>query len=131
MLDSSGLDEAWVEADLYSTVTTAQILSGKHHNRALDAHQITLQVLFDLWIDEFFKVNPTLREGLAAAIQDVQQVCHSNHGIGPAHAKLIETMEKLKLMTHLAEYDQQNEKYPMYKWARMYMEQVFNLLQLL
>jgi hypothetical protein len=32
-LESSGLDEAWIEAGLYSSVTVAQILNGKHHNR--------------------------------------------------------------------------------------------------
>ena len=67
MADISGLDEAWAEAELYIIVTTAQILNSKHHNRALDAHQITLQVLFDIWMDAFFKVNLTLQEELAAA----------------------------------------------------------------
>ena len=31
-VDSSSLDGAWIEADLYSSVTVAQILNGKHHN---------------------------------------------------------------------------------------------------
>ena len=35
MLESSGLDEAGM-AGLYSSVTTIQILTGKHHNRALE-----------------------------------------------------------------------------------------------
>ena len=59
-VESSGLDMAWIEAGLYSSITVVQILYGKHHNRALDAHQISLQALFDLWIEAFFKENPTL-----------------------------------------------------------------------
>ena len=47
-IEGSGLDEAWQEADLYSHVTVAQIINGNHHNRAMQAHQITLQALFDL-----------------------------------------------------------------------------------
>ena len=51
-IESSGLDMAWIEAGLYSSVTVA---NGKHHNRTLDAHQTSLQVLFDLWIEAFLK----------------------------------------------------------------------------
>ena len=71
-LESSGLDEAWIEAGLYSSVTVLQILNGQHHNRALDAHQITLQVLFDLWIEAFCEQHPVLLNKLTSAIEDMR-----------------------------------------------------------
>ena len=36
---------AWTKFGLYSSVTVVQILNGKHYSHALDAHQISLQVL--------------------------------------------------------------------------------------
>ena len=44
-IEGTGLDEAWQEADLYSTATVSQIIHGNHYNRAIEAHQITLQKL--------------------------------------------------------------------------------------
>jgi len=64
MLESSGLGEALVEAGLYSSVTPAQVFNGNHHLIALYAHQISMQVLFDLWIEAFYKHNPVLHKRL-------------------------------------------------------------------
>jgi len=49
-VEGSGIDEAWQEADLYGSVTVTQIINGNNHNRSVQAHQLTLQVLFDLWL---------------------------------------------------------------------------------
>lgn len=84
-LESSGLDESWIEAGLYSSVTTAQILEGSHHSRALAAHQISLQVLFDLWINMFFEQNPDLCTEMTVAIQKVQTVRQTNDGVDQSH----------------------------------------------
>ena len=59
-LDSSGLDEVWIETGLYSSITVVQFLNGNHHNRALDHHQVSSKVLFDLWMYAFFEQNPDL-----------------------------------------------------------------------
>ena len=58
MLEGSGLDTAWVEADIYSNVTAIQILNGKHYKRAIECHIITLEALSDLWWDAFFERYP-------------------------------------------------------------------------
>ena len=54
-IEGSGLDQAWQEADLYSSITVTQIINGNHHNRAVKAHQVTLQTLFDLRIEAFLE----------------------------------------------------------------------------
>ena len=74
-VESSGLDVAWIEAGLYSSITVIQILNGKHHNRALDAHQISLQALFDLWIEAFFKKTPTLYQKLISLTEVAREAC--------------------------------------------------------
>ena len=53
--EGSGLDTAWVEADLHSSVTVLQIMNDKHYKRANECHMITLQALHDLWLEAFFK----------------------------------------------------------------------------
>lgn len=128
-LESSGLDEAWIEAGLYSSVTVVQILNRKHHNRALDAHQITLQVLFDLWIEAFSEQHPVLLNKLTSALENVRTSCQNGLDIAQAHRELVNLASNLKLVETLEAFDHENEKYPMYKWARIYMRQISNLLQ--
>lgn len=42
-VEGSRLDTAWVDAELYSSVTVMQILQGKHYKRAIECHMITWQ----------------------------------------------------------------------------------------
>jgi hypothetical protein len=40
-IEGSGIDEAWVEVEVYSSVTVDQIINGNHYRRALEAHEVT------------------------------------------------------------------------------------------
>lgn len=51
-IENSGIDDAWVESGLYSPTTVRQILEGKHMKRALKAHALTVEVLYDLLLEE-------------------------------------------------------------------------------
>ena len=64
-----GSGQAWQEADMYSSVNVTQIINENHHNRALAAHQITLQVLFDRWFDAFLEDHPAVRDHLQLAVK--------------------------------------------------------------
>ena len=44
-IEGSGIDDAWIEADIYGPSTVRQILVCHHMKRALNAHLITLQSL--------------------------------------------------------------------------------------
>ena len=59
-IEGSGIDDAWQEAEVYSSVTTNQIINGNHYNRVIEAHQITLQVLFDLQMELVRKMGTSL-----------------------------------------------------------------------
>ena len=63
-IDSSGIDMCWIESELYGPTTVKQILDGNHVKRDEKAHMITLQVLFALYLDEFLKTLPELRQCL-------------------------------------------------------------------
>ena len=68
-IEHSGLDESWVISGLYSQVTVNQIINGSHYNRAVTAHGITLQALFDLWIESFFHENPQVQHAINSRLQ--------------------------------------------------------------
>ena len=53
-IEGSGLDQLWIDVEIYSNVTMNQIISGKHYNRAIVCHLVTLQALADLWLETSF-----------------------------------------------------------------------------
>ena len=128
-IEGSGMDDAWVEASLYSSVTVNQIINGSHYSRAIEAHEITLQVLFDLWIEAFFSERPTVRTALEESVELLSKACMSKHGIYEAHRALLITVESLNLSKQLTDFDAKHSTNPMYQWARLYMKQVMTLLQ--
>ena len=54
-MDGSGLDLCWIESELYGTSTVKQILEGRHVKRGITAHLTTLQSLFVLYAEAFYK----------------------------------------------------------------------------
>ena len=128
-IEGSGLDEAWVEADMYSTVTVHQIINGNHYSRAIEAHEITLQVFFDLWLEAFFSERPDTRKSLEASCEILSLACESKQGVKDAHKTLHTVIESLDLKQQLADFDARHSENAMFQWARNYMHQVMTLLQ--
>ena len=60
-IEGSGIDQAWIEAGIYSPTTVSQILNGKHMYRALEAHTVTLLALYDLYFQSFLSTEPEER----------------------------------------------------------------------
>ena len=53
-IENSGIDMAWIEADLNGPSTVKQIFEGNHIKGAETAHLATLQSLFTLYQEAFF-----------------------------------------------------------------------------
>ncbi len=53
VIKDSGLDEAWSEADIYGPTTARRIPEIKHMKRALEADMTKVQVLYNLYVEEF------------------------------------------------------------------------------
>ena len=96
-IEGSGLDDAWQEADLYSSVTVSQILNGNHYNRAIEAHQLTLQALFDLWFEKFLEDHPVVRDTLVASVKQLTEACRDKTAIAEAHQAFLMEIESLIL----------------------------------
>ena len=47
-IEGSGIDQAWVEAGIYSPTTVTKILNGKQMYRAIEAHTVTLIAMYNL-----------------------------------------------------------------------------------
>ena len=62
-------------------------------------------------------------------METVREACSIGFDVAEAHRQLVSLVNTLELEKQMEEFDQKNDKYPMYKWARMYMKQVSNLLQ--
>ena len=49
----SGIEDLWIESDLYGSNVAAKIITGTHYNRAMRAHKLTLEALERLWLEHF------------------------------------------------------------------------------
>ena len=58
-IEGSGIDQAWIEAGMYSATTAIkQVLKGKHLYRSLDCHFITTISMYNLYFQQFLKKFP-------------------------------------------------------------------------
>ncbi|KAK5906285.1 hypothetical protein CgunFtcFv8_002167 [Champsocephalus gunnari] len=60
-MENWGIDDAWMEADVYGPATTRQILKCTHYKQALHAHIYSYVALYEMALEEFFKDNPQLK----------------------------------------------------------------------
>ena len=45
-IENSGLDQYFIDCDIYGPVTVNQILNGKHMKRGMEAHMVLYQAFF-------------------------------------------------------------------------------------
>ena len=60
-IDSSGLDEVFVEAEIYAPATVEQLKGGKHMKRSFEAFLTLYIALFQLYINQFLTENPEVQ----------------------------------------------------------------------
>ena len=72
-IENSGIDDAWIEADVYGSSTTRQILKCKHYKRSLRAHAYV--ALYEMVLEEFFKENQHLKVECVDATAEIQNAC--------------------------------------------------------
>jgi len=95
----------------------------------MQAHQITLQALFDLWIEAFFEENPSQRISLQTSVEKLTEACRAQKDVYQAHRTFLFELRAMEIEKLLHEFDESHNEQPMYQWARMYMRQVMVLLQ--
>ena len=73
--ENSGIDDAWIEADVYGSATTRQILKCTHYKHSLHAYIYSYMALYELVIQQFFKDNPDLVEVHQEASNEMKDAC--------------------------------------------------------
>ena len=106
-MENSGLDFCWTEAEIYGPLVVKQILDGKHVKRGVEAHLLTLQALFQLYLDAFFKECPALLDKLSRTAEALRQSCkeESCDMLKEAHLKMIETIKVFNVMDELVQFN--------------------------
>ena len=61
-IENSGLDEIFIESNIYGPNTLNQILQGKHMNRAVEAYMLLYLTLYDPYINNLFENNTDLEK---------------------------------------------------------------------
>lgn len=128
-IENSGLDLSWVEADLYGPLTVKQILEGKHVKRGIQAHLTTLQALFMLYADAFFKECPAVRLECSAKTDILNTACKDgdNKDIQRAHTELVNTIETLAVVEKMKKFDEDVSKKPLPQAICQYMQMVLEM----
>ncbi len=74
-IENSGIDEAWLEADVYGPATTRQILKCTNYKRCISAHIYTYTALYELAIAEFFAEKPNVEKVCTESAMPIQVAC--------------------------------------------------------
>ena len=122
-IDSSGIDMCWIESELYGPSTVKQILDGNHVKRGEKAHMITLQALFALYLDEFLKTLPELRQCLENLSREVIEAFKEGdkEKIERAHQCFVDGISSSKVIEKMLEFDAANNRSPLFVVMRHYM----------
>ena len=111
---------------LYSKVVAMQLINGTHY-------EMTLQVFDEYYLEVFFKSKPNLWDGLIDIISRLGVSCKNlnfvdNTDITSSFQELLIYIEQNNIEKQLKEFDDDNNENPMFRWCRMYMDQVLLLL---
>jgi hypothetical protein len=115
-MDDSGIDDAWIEADVYGSATTRQILKCTHYKRALRAHKYSYAALYEMALDEVFKDNPQLKEVYLEATEGVEAACSevSKHtkveSVKQANTILLEALTIADVITVFKEWENRDPR---------------------
>ena len=138
-IDGSGFEDGWIEAGLYGSTTTRQILEGNHMKRALTAHSITYSALSDFHMEAFLKSesaksnaeHKTVYDSVIQASLAMNTICKEGRysELGTKHKDLVTAIETDDLQERLLRFEEVMESQcPLFKFARDYMKFVMCIL---
>ena len=63
-----------IESNLYCANATSSVLAGKHIRRGMEAHLLTVQALFTLYLEAFTARNPNLRDTIQRSVDRLTSI---------------------------------------------------------
>ena len=134
-MEGSGIDQAWVEAGLYSPTTVTHILSGKHMYRALETHTVSLLTLFSLFFTKFLQGHHDEESFLKETSNNLGEAYQADICLGPksrrnlsdAVTKTIKMFETREIFEKLKQSEDTANK--IQRFTSNYMKQFEAILQ--
>lgn len=132
-MENSGIDDAWMEADVYGPATTRQILKCTHYKRSLHAHIYSYVALFEMALEEFFKDNPQLQDMCLKATDGVEAACSEGkdtkaESMKQANSTLLEVLTTAEINTAFQKWKEQKSQNAMFKAMMNYLHRVETIL---
>ena len=133
-IENSGIDDAWVEADVYSSATTRQILNCTHYKRSLRAHIYSYSALYELAIEQFFKDNPDLAETCQEATSEVERACKDSDkttrptSVKREHSNLLQKLTEKDFLKRLKDWETEKNENAMFRSMMNYIHRVETIL---
>jgi hypothetical protein len=133
-IENSGIDDAWMEAYVYGSATTRQILKCTHYKRSLRAHIYSYIALYEMALDEFFKDNPQVKDACLEAATELDDACSeaNNHtmteAVKTAHTNLLQAMDNDDVEIKLRDWEAKKSKNAMFKAMMNYIHRVETIL---
>lgn len=75
IVENSGIDDAWIEADVYGSNTVKEILNCSHYKRSVTAHTYMYCTMYEVLIEYFFSDNDDLKPVLRDEALQVNEAC--------------------------------------------------------
>lgn len=122
-VENSGIDMCWVESERYGPSMVQQILDGNHVKRGENAHITTLQALFTLYQEAFFKQHQELHETLQSLAQELCDACKDSTRtqVKKAHMDMVSAIGNLNMLEKTSTFEAANISNPMFKVMRHFM----------
>lgn len=135
-IENSGIDDAWIEGDVYGSATVRQILKCNHYKRTLRAHIYTYMALYELALDQFFREKPALKALCLAATDSVQEACGrsvwdkdcSPESVHIANNQFLQTLNDEEVTQQLKLWEAEKSSNAMFKSMMNYLHRVETIL---
>lgn len=133
-IENSGIDDAWIEADVYGPSTTRQILKCTHYKRSLRAHIYSYMALYELAMEQFLKENPDLIEVCKKASHEMEEACSVEDkstrpaAVHQANANSMQTLTQTNFMKRLQDWEAQKSHNAMFHSLMNYLHRVEAIL---
>ena len=126
-IENSGIDDAWMEADVYGSATTRHIIKCTHYKRSLRAHIYSYIALYELAIDQFLKENLDLKDVGLEANAETEEACSvakrntKAESVEQANAHPLQTLNQENVLKRLHDWEEQKAKNAMFRSMMNYL----------
>ncbi|MES9880238.1 MAG: hypothetical protein ABW185_05080 [Sedimenticola sp.] len=129
-IEGSGIDLCWTEANLYGPATVKQIIEGRHIVRGQTAHTLTLEALFSLYQDEFFRGYPEIKTQIIETVEKLDKAFRDDdtERVKSEHLQMCNIICSQNVMEKMHAFDKAKSEQPLFCVMRHYMEMILQML---